>query len=382
MNNLGDLEIFARVVSAGSMSAAGRELGLSPAVVSKRLRRLEDRLGTRLLQRTTRQISLTEAGQGFYERVVAILAGIEDAEAFVSRRSAIARGTLKVSAPTSFGRMHIAPHVQRFLEANPGLAINLVLSDEFVDIVGEGYDLAIRIAELSDSSLVARKLAPVRRILCASPSYIERHGLPASVDNLTEHVCLPSHNQEGWRLDGPGGSFNFRPNGPLLTNSSEVVRECVIGGVGIALRSTWDIGHELANGRLVRVLPEYEGARGVAIHAVYASRRFLPAKVRVFIDFLTDLYGTVPYWEGPKDTQTERDSANGGRLQASVNQKNGLDRSGRTPRINKTVTNMTPRMSAKKSKARAHGSSNGHGSNGYTGMRHGGHGHDGSDPHD
>jgi DNA-binding transcriptional LysR family regulator len=127
MNNLGDLEIFARVVSAGSMSAAGRELGLSPAVVSKRLRRLEDRLGTRLMQRTTRQISLTEAGQGFYERVVAILAGIEEAEAFVSRRSALAHGVLKVSAPTSFGRMHIAPHINAFMQANPDLGVNLML---------------------------------------------------------------------------------------------------------------------------------------------------------------------------------------------------------------------------------------------------------------
>lgn len=297
MNNLGDLEIFARVVSAGSMSAAGRELGLSPAVVSKRLRRLEDRLGTRLLQRTTRQISLTEAGQGFYERVVAILAGIEDAEAFVSRRSALARGTLKVSAPTSFGRIHIAPNINAFMQANPYLSINLVLTDEFVDIVGDGYDVAVRIAELSDSSLVARKLAPVRRILCAAPSYIERHGYPASLEDLANHICIAPHNGEPWKLDGPQGPLVHRPSGPLQTNSSEVVRECVIGGVGIALRSTWDIGQELADGRLVQVLPEYEGSRNVAIHALYASRRFLPAKVRVFIDYLAELYGTVPYWE-------------------------------------------------------------------------------------
>ena len=297
MNNLGDLDIFARVVSAGSMSAAGRELGLSPAVVSKRLRRLEDRLGTRLLQRTTRQISLTEAGQGFYERVVAILAGIEDAEAFVSRRSALARGTLKVSAPTSFGRMHIAPHINAFMEANPDLAINLVLSDEFVDIVGEGYDIAIRIAELSDSSLVARKLAPVRRILCAAPDYIAKYGTPRSLDELVEHVCLPPHNGESWRLEGKAGPLTYRPTGPLQTNSSEVIRECVIGGVGIALRSTWDIGEELASGRLVQVLPEFEGSRNVAIYGLYASRRFLAAKVRVFIDYLAELYGPAPYWE-------------------------------------------------------------------------------------
>jgi DNA-binding transcriptional LysR family regulator len=297
MNNLGDLEIFARVVSAGSMSAAGRELGLSPAVVSKRLRRLEDRLGTRLLQRTTRQISLTEAGQGFYERVIAILAGIEEAEAFVSRRSALARGTLKVSASTSFGRMHIAPHINGFMQANPHLSINLMLTDEFVDIVGEGYDVAVRIGELSDSSLVARRLAPVRRILCAAPSYIAAHGTPRTLDDLSRHVCLPAHNGEPWKIEGPEGALVYRPSGPLHTNSSEVIRECVIGGVGIALRSTWDIGHELAEGKLVQVLPDYEGSRNVAIHALYASRRFLPAKVRVFIDYLADLYGPEPYWD-------------------------------------------------------------------------------------
>ncbi|MEQ8305300.1 MAG: LysR family transcriptional regulator [Hoeflea sp.] len=301
MNNLGDLEIFARVVSAGSMSAAGRELGLSPAVVSKRLRRLEDRLGTRLMQRTTRQISLTEAGQGFYERVLAILAGIEDAEAFVSRRSALARGVLKVSAPTSFGRMHIAPHINSFMRANPDLGVNLSLHDEFVDIVGDGYDLAIRIAELSDSSLVARKLAPVRRILVAAPDYLSHRGEPRSFDDLEAHVCLSPHNNDPWKLEGPDGPVVHRPTGPLQTNSSEVVREAVIGGVGIALRSTWDIGAELADGRLVQVLPEYEGSRNVAIHAVYASRRFLPAKVRVFIDYLADLYGAVPYWDKRDD---------------------------------------------------------------------------------
>ena len=297
MNNLGDLEIFARVVSAGSMSAAGRELGLSPAVVSKRLRRLEDRLGTRLMQRTTRQISLTEAGQGFYERVVAILAGIEEAEAFVSRRSALAHGVLKVSAPTSFGRMHIAPHINTFMQSNPDLGVNLMLRDEFVDIVGDGYDLAIRIAELSDSSLVARKLAPVRRVLVASPDYIKRHGTPNTLADLEGHICLAPHNNDSWKLEGPQGEVIHRPIGPLQTNSSEVVREAVIGGMGIALRSTWDIGAELSDGRLVQVLSAYEGSRNVAIHAIYASRRFLPAKVRLFIDYLAELYGPIPYWD-------------------------------------------------------------------------------------
>jgi DNA-binding transcriptional LysR family regulator len=297
MSNFGDLEIFARVVSAGSMSAAGRELGLSPAVVSKRLRRLEDRLGTRLLQRTTRQIALTEAGQGYYERVVAILAGVEEAEAFVARRSATARGTLKVSAPTSFGRMHIAPHLGAFMEANSDLSINLVLSDSFVDIVGEGYDVAIRIAELADSSLVARKIAPVRRVLCASPKYLERRGTPQTLSDLEDHNCLTHLAGEAWRLEGPEGPVSIRPNGALSTNSSEVVREAVLAGIGIGLRSTWDVGPELASGELVQICTDYEGSRSIAVHAIYPTRQFLPVKVRLFIDYLADLYGGVPYWD-------------------------------------------------------------------------------------
>lgn len=298
MSNLTDMEIFARVVAAGSMSAAGREMGLSPAVVSKRIRRLEERLGTRLLQRTTRQIALTEAGNGFYDRVLAIIASVEEAETFVTRGSAQARGTLKVSAPTSFGRMHIAPYLGRFLEANPDLYVSLDLSDEFIDIVGEGYDLAIRIAELSDSSLVARRLAPVHRVLCAAPSYIERHGEPKSIEDLiSNHVRVAAAAQDPWRLMGPRGLEIVKTDAPLRTNSSEVVREAVLAGVGIALRSTWDVGPELRDGKLKIVLPQYRASKDVGLHAVYPTRRFLPAKVRVFIDFLAQLYGPQPYWD-------------------------------------------------------------------------------------
>ncbi|MGX5665252.1 LysR family transcriptional regulator [Rhizobium daejeonense] len=297
MTNLGDLEVFARVIATGSMSMAARDLGLSPAVVSKRIKRLEDRLGTRLLQRTTRQISLTEAGQGFHQRILAVLAGIEEAETYASGRASEVSGTLKISAPTSFGRMHIAPHLKAFMDAHPDLAIQLVLSDEFTDIVGGGFDLAIRIAELTDSTLVAKRLAPVRRLLCASPDYITAHGMPRNIDDLKRHRCLPAHNHDVWRLEGPKGTLNIRPEGMLITNSSEVIREAVIAGLGIALRSTWDIGEELKTGRLVQVLPAYEGSHNVTLSAVYPSRQFLPAKVRLFIDYLAELYGPVPYWE-------------------------------------------------------------------------------------
>jgi len=297
MTNLGDLEVFASVAASGSMSVAAKALGYSPAVISKRIKRLEEKLGARLFQRTTRQISLTEAGQGFHQRILAVLEGLEEAEDFVSGRSNMLTGTLKVSASTSFGRMHVAPHLKGFMDQHPSLSINLTLSDDFIDIVAGGYDLAIRIADLSDSSLVARRLAPVRRVLCASRTYVEEHGLSQTIEDLKNHRCLPAHNNDLWRLEGADGAFNLRPEGLLVTNSSEVIREAVISGLGIALRSTWDIGPELKSGALVQVLPAYEGSRNVALSAVYSSRRFLPAKVRLFIDYLAGLYGPVPYWD-------------------------------------------------------------------------------------
>ncbi|KUL97067.1 LysR family transcriptional regulator [Bosea sp. WAO] len=296
MDRFGDLDVFARVVTAKSMSAAGRELNLSPAVISKRIRRLEERLGVRLLQRTTRQLSLTEAGQGFYERVVAILGSIEEAEAWVASGVGQARGTLRVSAPTSFGRLHIAPHLKPFLDANPMVNVDLILTDAFVDIIGEGFDVAVRIADLEDSSLVAKRLAPNHRILCATPAYLSTHGSPATIEELQKHTLI-AHNADQWRLDGPEGPVTVRVTGQLRTNSSEVVREALLAGVGIALRSTWDVGPELKSGALARVLPAYSVGKRVAVYAVYPSRRHMEQKVRAFVDFLAELYGATPYWD-------------------------------------------------------------------------------------
>jgi len=293
---ISDLEIFARVVTAGNMSAAGREMGLSPAVVSKRISHLEQRLGARLFQRTTRQLTLTEAGQGFYDRVVNILAGIEEAEAYVTRRNTVPRGTLKVTAPTAFGRMHIAPYLCEFLSEFPDIVIDLDLSDSFVDIVGSGFDVAIRVAELEDSSLVARKLAPNNRVICAAPSYLEKHGVPETLADLAKHNCLAPSAQDVWRLQGPEGPTTIRVNGNIRTNSTEVVREAVLTGLGIALRSTWDVGPELKSGRLKIVLPEYQESPRVAVYAVYPCRQYVPAKLRVFVDFLAAKYGPEPYW--------------------------------------------------------------------------------------
>lgn len=304
MDRLTDLDLFARIVTTGGMSSAGRELGVSPAKVSKRIRALEERLGVRLLQRTTRKVALTEAGQGFFERVISILSSVEEAEAWLASGAQQARGTLRVSAPTSFGRMHIAPRLGPFLEAHPALTVDLVLSDAFVDVVGEGFDVAIRIADLGDSSLVARRLAPNHRLLCASPAYMAVHGEPCAIADLEKHRLL-AHNADHLRLEGPDGKISVRTNSPLRTNSSEVVREAVLAGVGIALRSTWDVGPELKSGRLKRILPGWGASQRVAIHAVYPSRRHLPHKVRLFIDFLAVLYGPTPYWDEGLDIAVE-----------------------------------------------------------------------------
>jgi len=297
VTNFGDLDIFARVVSSGSMSTAGRALGLSPAVISKRIKRQEGRLGNRLLHRTPRQTPHNEAGPGVFERELLVLARLEGAQAIAPRRTGQDQRPLEVAPPPPLRRMHIAPHLKPFLDAHPDLTLNLVLTDEFTDIVGGGFDLAIRIAELGDSSLVARRLAPVRRVLCAAPAYLASYGTPEDVEALKHHTCLRPHNNDAWRLEGPGGAVLYRPEGRLVTNSSEVIREAVIAGFGIALRSTWDVGQELKDGRLVRVLPSYEGSRNVTLSAVYPSRQFLPAKVRLLIDYLAELYGPVPYWE-------------------------------------------------------------------------------------
>ncbi|MGL5447203.1 MAG: LysR family transcriptional regulator [Rhabdaerophilum sp.] len=296
MDRLGDLEIFARVASTGSMSQAARDLGLSPPVVSKRIKRLEERLGTRLLQRTTRQIVLTEAGRGFHERVIAVLGAVDDAETWVSQRANVARGPLRISAPTTFGRLHVAPHLVRFLEKYPEISVDLSLADHFVDVVGDGFDVAIRIADLADTSLVAKKLASNHRLLCASPSYLEKHGKPQSLLELSRHRLLV-HNADHWRLYGPDGQVSVPVQSAVVTNSSEVIREAVLAGLGIALRSTWDVGPELNSGRLLPVLPTYRGGQRVAIYAVYPSRRHLPQKTRVFIDFLAELYGPIPSWD-------------------------------------------------------------------------------------
>ena len=229
--------------------------------------------------------------------MVDILSLVEEAEDFVSRRNTKPRGILKVTVPTSFGRRHITPHLASFLVRYPDIELDLNLTDTFVDIIREGFDLAIRIGELQDSSLVARKLATDHRVLCAAPAYLAKTGLPKSVADLELHNCLSPGSQEPWRLEGPDGARSVRINSNLRTNSADFVRDALLAGLGIGLRATWDVGQELKSGALVRILPEYRGTASLAIHAVYPSRDFMPAKVNVFIDHLAEIYGTEPYWE-------------------------------------------------------------------------------------
>lgn len=308
MTAITDLEIFSRVARTGNMSAAGREMGLSPAVVSKRISLLEEELGARLFQRTTRQLTLTETGEGFFKRVVDILNLVEEAQDFVSRRNTKARGVLKITAPTTFSRLHIAPYLADFLVKFPEIELDMYLTDDFVDIISRGFDVAIRIGELQDSSLVQKKLAVDRRVIVASPKYIEKNGAPEKLSDLDFHNCLSAGAQDVWRLKGPGGEHQIRVKGNVRSNSAEFVRTAVMSGVGMALRSIWDIGPELKRGDLKVVLPEYSGSDNVAIYAVYPCRDFMPTKVNALIEFLSELYGSEPYWEKEFDAKALGDA--------------------------------------------------------------------------
>jgi DNA-binding transcriptional LysR family regulator len=298
MNPVSDeYALFAAIVEEGSLSAAGRALKLSPAMVSKRLAALETRLGARLIQRTTRRSVLTDVGQAFYEQVVAILSAIRQAELMVAGRTGTPTGRLRVSVPTSFGRMHIAPWLKDFLDAYPGIALDIDLTDHFVDLVAERIDVAVRIGLPPDSTLAAHRLAPNRRLLCASPGYIAAYGAPGRADDLHDHALLAATGQLPWRLTGPAGPVVINGESRVRTNSSEVVRELVLAGAGIALRSTWDIAEQLRAGALVRILPDHEGTSDVGIYAVRPRADLISPNVQAFIGFLVGLYAPTPPWD-------------------------------------------------------------------------------------
>ena len=284
-----DYDLFAEVAQAGSLSAAARRLRLSPAMVSKRLARLEARLGVALVHRTTRRLALTPAGEGFRADLTRIRDAVEEAEARVTGARAAPAGPLRVSAPTSFGRLHIAPHLHRFLAGHPLVALQFDLSDGFVDLSAGGADLAVRIAADVPAGVTAHALAPSRRILCAAPAYLARHGTPASVADLKHHGLLAATGQLPWRLAAGGRSVRVEGDSAVRTDSSELVRELALTGVGVALRSLWDVAPQLRAGALVRVLPEWEGSADVTIWAAHPRSALVPPAVRAFVGFLREV---------------------------------------------------------------------------------------------
>src|SRR5512145_3366949 len=300
-DGLQEITVFARIVGTGSLSAAARDLGLSPALISRRLAGLEARLGVRLINRTTRSLHLTDEGAAYYETCTRVLAEIEEADAAVSAGRAEPRGVLRVALPASFGNQHVAPLVPKFAQLYPNVQIALSLSDRTVNLVEEGFDLAIRIADLADSALAARRLAPNRRVVCASPAYLRRNGTPATPEDLAKHNCLTTTDfAMNWDYRTPDGNAgSLRVAGRYACDNGEVLREWALAGLGIALKSTWDVRRHLEDGSLVSLLPGYTFASDVAIYAVYPHRRHLPAKTRAFIDFLAASFGPEPYWDQP-----------------------------------------------------------------------------------
>jgi len=296
--------VFSKVVQGGSLSAAARELGISPAVVSRTLAAMEARLGVRLINRTTRSLHLTDEGASYYETCSRILAEIEEADAAAAARRVEPQGMLRVALPASFGLNHIAPLIPRFAERYPKVELALSLSDRSVSLVEEGFDLAIRIAELKDSSLAARKLAPNRRVVCASPAYLRQHVEPKTPQDLAKHNCLIATWEQGmamnWEYKSPVGKRgSVRVTGRYACDNWEVLREWAVAGLGVALKSTWDVRKHLEDGSLVPLMPGYDFSSDVGIYAVYPHRRHLPAKTRVFIDFLAESFGPEPYWDQP-----------------------------------------------------------------------------------
>ena len=299
MDTLAGMAVFARIVEAGSFTAAARALGLSKPAVSKQLARLEGRLGARLLNRTTRRLSLTEAGQLFHQRCVRLLADAAAAEQAVAELAEAPRGTLRVGAPMSFGQLHLAPAIVAFLARYPELRVDLSLDDRVVDLVGEGHDLAIRIAELPPSRLVGRRLAINRRVVCAAPAYLRAHGVPRQPRELAQHQCLNySYLASGddWRFRGPAGAESVRVAARFTANNGDVLRQAAVDGMGIILSPSFLVGDDLRAGRLVALLDGWQAA-DTGIWALYPQARQLPRKVRALVDFLVERFGPTPYWD-------------------------------------------------------------------------------------
>ncbi|KPA90078.1 LysR family transcriptional regulator [Pseudomonas asplenii] len=310
IDNLPSLRTFVRVVAAGSLSAAAREMDLSLAMVSKRLTQLERELGIRLLQRTTRKQVLTEEGELFHAEAVRILAAIEQAEAVISGRSQAIDGTVRLSAPVEFGRQWIAPAIAAFQKRHPKLRVQLELSDVVVDLLDANIDLAIRFGNLADSSLIARPLAPNFRVLCASPDYLRQFGEPTHPNELVHHQCIliGSRPRAVWTFDGEE-PLSVQVTGTFVTNDGSAAHALALEGAGIARKSIWDVGDEILDGRLNRVLPTFAIA-AAPLNAIYPTGRHLAPRVRALVEFLGDRLGKAWRWERMRQVGAEGLQAN------------------------------------------------------------------------
>ena len=301
MDRLKQIESFTAVAGKGSLTAAAHAEGVAPAVIGRRIDALEERLGVKLLVRTTRRITLTHEGSAFLEDCQRLLADLANAEASVSAGGVKASGHLRITAPAGFGRRHVAPLVPGFVAQHPDVSVSLNLSDRVVDIVNEGVDCAVRVGDLPDSSLVSVRLADNRRLCVATPAYVARAGVPATPSDLTRHACLTlssdASQTRGWAFTVDGEIVHLRPGGPLDCSDGQVLHEWCLRGMGIAWRSTWEVEADVAAGRLQVVLEDF-AAPPNGIYAVFPQRKHLPLRVRLWIDFLKHSYGDPKYWAG------------------------------------------------------------------------------------
>ena len=299
MDRLSTLQSFITVAELGSFSDAARRLGLSKSLVSRHVSGLEGELGVLLLSRTTRRLSLTEAGRAYAERCQRILADLKEADQAVGNLQTVPQGRLKVTAPMSFGTLHLAPALPGFIEKYPGIQLDLSLSDRLVDLVEEGFDLAVRVGRLTESSLIAKKICPMHRLVCASPGYLKAHGAPQVPTDLSLHKCL-SHSElaaQEWRfVDAQNRPLNIAVQGPVRTNNGEAMCHLALAGVGIVYLPTFFVGPDIRAKRLIPVLERFI-SQDSALYAVYPHARHLSPKVRAFLDFLAKTFPSSPKWD-------------------------------------------------------------------------------------
>ena len=318
MSKLKQMESFVSVAARGSLTAAANAEGVAPAIMGRRLDALEERLGVKLLLRTTRRITLTHEGSAFLEDCQRLLADLANAEASVSAGGVKASGHLRITAPAGFGRRHVAPLIPKFYELHPEVTISLNLSDRVVDIAGEGFDCAVRVGDMPDSALVSVRMADNRRLCVATPAYLARHGIPQTPGELARFHCLAlssdASQTRGWAFKLPTGAktspkgdalpnragdvIYLKPGGPLDCSDGQVLHDWCLAGYGIAWRSTWEVEVEIASGQLVAVLEAF-AAPPNGIYAVFPQRKHLPLRVRLWIDFLKARYGMPGFWQAP-----------------------------------------------------------------------------------